>query len=52
MPPHLMHPTKPPNCIYVEKILNSVVLAATTHKGFGKVSDGTNTQIVAWTINK
>ena len=32
--------------------LNSAALAAATHKGFGKVSDGTNTQVVDWTINK
>ena len=46
-----MHPTKPFGCIYVELTLNSAVMAA-THKGFGKVSDETSTQVVDWTINK
>jgi len=32
--------------------LNSAVLVAATHKEFGKVSDGTSTQVVSWTINK
>ena len=35
-----------------EDPLNSAVLATATHKGFGKVFDGTSTQVVAWTINK
>ena len=32
--------------------LNNAALAAAIHKGFGKVSDGTSTQMVDWTINK
>ena len=32
--------------------MNSAVLTAITHIGFGKVSDRTNTQMVDWTINK
>ena len=32
--------------------MNSAALAATTHKGFGKVLDETNTQVVYYTINK
>ena len=32
--------------------LNSIALAAATHKGFEKVSDGTSTRVMDWTINK
>ena len=32
--------------------LNSVVLVVSTHKVLVKVSDGTSTQVVAWTIDK
>ena len=32
--------------------LNSAALAVATHKRFGKVSDGTSTQVVDWAINK
>ena len=32
--------------------LNGVVLAALTHKGLERVSNGTNTQVVTWMINK
>ena len=32
--------------------MNSVTLAAATHKEFGKVSDGISTQVMDWTINK
>ena len=40
-------------CIYVEKTpLNSVVLVAPTHKEPVRVSGGTTTQAVAWTIDK
>ena len=38
--------------LYGEDPLNSAALATTTHKGFGKVFDGTSTQVVAWMINK
>ena len=41
----LIHPTKPPGCMW-RRPLNSAVLAAPTHKGLGKVSDGTSTQVV------
>ena len=34
------------------RLLNSTALAATTHKGFGKVSNGTSTQVADWMINK
>ena len=34
------------------KLLNNVTLAIVTHKGFGKVSDGTSTLVVDWIINK
>jgi len=34
------------------KFLNSAALAAPTHKGLGKMFDGTSTQVVASTINK
>ena len=32
--------------------LNSAILATITHKGFGKISYGTSTWVVDWTINK
>ena len=32
--------------------LNSVVLVATTNRGWGKAADGTNTQVVTCLINK
>ena len=32
--------------------LNNTTLAAPTHRRSKRVSDGTNTQVVAWTINK
>jgi len=32
--------------------LNSVILVAPTHRGSVRVSNGTSTQVVAWTINK
>ena len=32
--------------------LNSVVLAITTHKKSGEVSDGTGTQVISQTIDK
>ena len=47
-----MHPTKFPNCIYVEKTLNSAVFVATTHRRLGKASDGTSTRVMAYMINK
>ena len=32
--------------------MNSATLAIPTHRKLGRVSDGTDTQIVAWMINK
>ena len=29
-----------------------MALVATTHRGFGKVADGTSTQVMTYTINK
>ena len=52
LPPHLMHPTKPLGCIYVEKTPEQCYLSCRTHKGFEKVFDGTSTQMVDWMINK
>ena len=34
------------------RLLNSAVLVAPTHRGSVRVSDGTSTQVVAWTIDK
>ena len=34
------------------RALNSAALATPTHRGSEEVSDGTNTQVVAWMINK
>ena len=36
----------------MEKTLNSAVLATITHRRLKRVSDGTNTQVVAQMINK
>ena len=47
-----MHPTKPSNCIYVEKTSISVALVATSYKRVGEVPDGASTQMVAYMINK
>ena len=47
-----MHPTKPSNCIYVEKTSISVALVATSYKRVGEVPDGASTQMVAYIINK
>ena len=52
LPPHSMHPTKPPNCIYVEKTPELCCLGYCTHKRFREVSNGTSTQVVDWAINK
>jgi len=35
-----------------KKPLNSAILITPTHKGLVKASDGTSTQVVAWTIDK
>ena len=51
MPPHLMHPTKPPGRIYVEKTPKQCFLVA-THRRFGKVFEGTSTQVMTCMINK
>ena len=32
--------------------LNSAILVAATHRGFGKVVDGTNTRVMTCTINR
>ena len=32
--------------------MDNTALAVPTHRGSERVSDGTNTQVVAWTINK
>ena len=45
----------PPNLLAAfmwRRPLNSIALAVTTHKGFEKVSDGTSTRVMDWTINK
>ena len=34
------------------RLLNSTVLVTSTHRGPVKVFDGTNTQVVAWMIDK
>ena len=47
-----MHPTNVLAALMRKRPLNSVALVATTHRGFGKVADGTSTQVMTYTINK
>ena len=47
-----MHPTNVLAALMRKRPLNSAALVAATHRGFGKVADGTSTQVMTCTINK
>ena len=51
-PPHLMSPTNVLAALMMKGPLNSMALVAATHKGCGKVADGTSTRVMACTINR
>ena len=51
-PLHLMRPTNILAALMIKGPLNSMALVATTHRGFGKVVDGTSTRVMACTINR
>ena len=51
-PPHLMRPTNVLAALMMKGPLNSMALVAATYRGFGKVADGTSTQVMACTINR
>ena len=47
-----MHPTNVLTALMRKRPLNSVVLVVATHRGFGKVADGTSTRVMTCMINK
>ena len=47
-----MHPTNVLATLMRKGLLNSAALVAATHRGFGKVADGTSTRIVTCMINR
>ena len=47
-----MRPTNVLAALMMKGPLNSVALVAATHRGFGKVADGTSTRVMACTINR
>ena len=47
-----MRPTNVLATLMMKGSLNSVALVAATHRGFGKVADGTSTRVMACTINR
>ena len=47
-----MHPTNVLTALMRKGPLNSVALVAATHRGFGKVVDGTSTRVMTYTINR
>ena len=47
-----MHPTNVLAALMRKGPLNSAALVAVTHRGFGKVVDGTSTQVMTCTINR
>ena len=51
-PPHWMHPTNVLVALMRKGPLNNAALVAATHKGFGKVADGTSTRVMTCTTNK
>ena len=51
-PSHLMHPTNILAALMMKGPLNSMALVAATHRGSGKVADGTSTRVMACTINR
>ena len=47
-----MRPTNILATLMMKRPMNSVALVAATHRGFGKVADGTSTRVMACTINR
>ena len=47
-----MRPTNVLAALMMKGPLNSMALVAATHKGCGKVADGTSTRVMACTINR
>ena len=47
-----MHPTNVLAVLIRKGPLNSAALVAATHRGFGKVDDGTRTRVMTCTINR
>ena len=47
-----MHPTNVLAALMRKGPLNSVALVTATHRGFGKVADGTSTRVMTCMINK
>ena len=47
-----MHPTNVLATLMRKGLLNSAALVAATHRGFGKVADGTSTRVMTCTTNK
>ena len=47
-----MRPTNVLAALMRKKPLNSAALVAATHKGFGKMTDGTSTRKMTYTINR
>ena len=47
-----MRPTNVLAAVMMEGPLNSMTLVAATHRGFGKVADGTSIRVMACTIDK
>ena len=47
-----MHPTNVLATLMRKGPLNSAALVAATHRGFGKVADGTSTRVMTYIINR
>ena len=47
-----MHPTNVLAALMRKWPLNTAALVAATHRGFGKVVDGTSTRVITCTINR
>jgi len=47
-----MHPTNVLAVLIRKGPLNSAALVAATHRGFGKMADGTSTRLMTCTINR
>ena len=47
-----MRPTNVLAALMRKEPLNSAALVAATHRGFGKVADGTSTRVMTCTINR
>ena len=47
-----MRPTNVLAALMRKEPLNSAALVAATHRGFGKVADGTSTRVMTYTIDR